>query len=62
MTIRPTLRHAVQWIAFNDDCDIGDAEHGYIISICFAADMFGIDVERIAHAVRVWRSGKECKI
>ena len=62
MQATPTLRRAVEWLALNDNEDIGNAGTGYITSVCFAADMFGVDVERIAYAVLVWRSGKECQI
>lgn len=36
--------YAIQWIADNDDSDLGDPEDGtFIISICLIADLFGMD-------------------
>jgi hypothetical protein len=62
-----TLREAVEWIANNDDVDIGDGEHGYIISICLIADLFGRWPSEIAGAVvaerdgRTWRLGRKLR-
>lgn len=35
-----SYRQAIDWIAYNDDCDIGCADDGYIISICLVADLW----------------------
>ena len=53
-----TLQEAVEWIANNDDVDIGDGETGYIISICLVADLFGRWPSEIAWAVNAEREGK----
>lgn len=49
--MRASYRIAIGWIAFNDDCNIGDEDHGYLISICLVADLFGKSQETVARAV-----------
>lgn len=46
---------AVRWIAFNDDCDLGTPDTGFIISICLVADLWreGDQVQVAADVVRV---------
>lgn len=46
-----SYRFGIKWIADNDDCDIGDEDIGYIISIMLVADMFGKTPEQVAKAV-----------
>lgn len=48
-----TLRQAIEWIANNDDLDLGSEEDGYLISIYMAADLFDREPDAIARAV--WR-------
>ncbi len=46
-------RDAVQWIASNDDQDLGDpAEGGFLVSIQLIADLFGREAETVAADVR----------
>ena len=53
-----TLQAAIEWIAYNDDVDIGDEECGYLISICLVADLFDRHPHEIAWAVKAEREGK----
>lgn len=47
------LRDAVRWIAGNDDQDLGSEEEGgFIMTIMFAADIYGKTPEEIAAMVR----------
>jgi hypothetical protein len=57
-----TLREAVEWIANNDDVDIGDDDVGYLISIYLVADLFDRQPWEIAHGVRAEREGKGWRI
>ena len=41
-------REAVQWIADNDDAELGDPdEGGYIVSVILVADLFGKDANQV---------------
>jgi hypothetical protein len=51
MTKRPGYRRAVEWIALNDDSEIGDEETGFIISIYLIADLFEKEPVEVAKAV-----------
>ena len=52
-----TLRKAIEWIANNDDVDLGSDEGGYLISVYMAADLFDRQPAEIARAVRIERQG-----
>jgi hypothetical protein len=44
---------AIQWIADNDDTDLGEPEDGiFIVSICLVADLFGKDQHIVYADVR----------
>jgi hypothetical protein len=58
----PTLKSAVQWIALNDDIDIGDDETGYITSVCLVADLFDRHPHEIAWAVGIERAGRTWRL
>ena len=52
---RASYRHAVEWIAYNDDLgspDSLDLERvsGYI-SVCIVADLFGVEAEKVVRDV-----------
>lgn len=49
-TKRPGYRETVEWIAYNDDADIGD-EGGYIVSIMMTADLWSKTPDEVARAV-----------
>lgn len=49
--IRPGYREAIRWIAYNDDVDLGNADTGWIISICLVADLWCKDQADVAKAV-----------
>jgi|GEM_PF-3821664 len=57
----PTLTEAVQWIANNDDVDIGNQGEGYLISVYLVADLFDREPWEIAHGVRAEREGQVWK-
>ena len=52
-----TLQAAVEWIANNDDQDLGNDDDGYIISVYLVADLFGRTPREIAWAVDTERRG-----
>jgi hypothetical protein len=56
-----TLREAVDWIANNDDEDIGNDDVGYLVSIYLVADLFDREPWEIAHGVRAERQGQPWK-
>lgn len=46
-------RDAVQWLANNEDQDLGDPdEGGYLVTIHFAADLFGKEAGQVYADVR----------
>lgn len=51
---RASYRAGVEWIACNDDIDLGE-DTGYIISILLLADLFGKTPEQVAAAVIRYR-------
>lgn len=53
----PSLRDAIEYIANNDDQDLGDDDTGYIISVCLVAELFGRTAREIAWAVGAERRG-----
>lgn len=57
-----TLREAVEWIANNDDVNIGSEQDGYLISVCLVADLFDREPWEIARAVRQEREGQSWKL
>lgn len=57
-----TLREAVEWIANNDDVNIGSGQDGYLISVCLVADLFDREPWEIARAVRAEREGRSWKL
>jgi len=57
---RPSYKHAVEWIALNDNAGNGDTEEeiaGYI-STALVADIFDISTERVASDVAKHRGLK----
>ena len=55
---RPSLKAAVEWIANNDDQDLGNTDAGYIISVSLVADLFDRTEEDVAIRVRRHRQGR----
>lgn len=53
---RPGFREAVEWIATEDDCDIGDVECGYIVTIVMVAHLFGKTQDEVAKSVSSYRA------
>ena len=56
----PSLRAAIDWIANNEDVDLGSEEDGYVISVYLVADLFDREPADIARAVgheRLARTG-----
>jgi hypothetical protein len=53
-----TLKAAIYWIAHNDDADLGDEAHGFILTIYLVADLFSREPHEIAWAVEAEREGK----
>jgi hypothetical protein len=49
---RPGYRETIDWIAHNDDADLGDEdEGGYIVSVVMTADLWGKSPAEVARAV-----------
>ncbi len=55
MAKRAGYREAVEWIAHNDDHDLGDEEVGYTMTVCMVADLWGKECFDVAEAVRKYR-------
>lgn len=54
--MRASYPRAIEWIAYNDDVELGDAETGFVISICLVADLFqGGDQVKVAADVAKYR-------
>jgi hypothetical protein len=54
--MRASYPRAVEWIAYNDDVELGDNETGWIVSICLVADLFqGGDQTKVATDVMKFR-------
>lgn len=51
-------RSAVQWIAGNDDEELGNDDTGYILTVCMVADLWGKEQAQVAADVLKLR-GKE---
>ena len=52
---RPGYREAIEWIALNDDIDIGSEDTGFIVSIAFVADLWQKEQSEVAAAVERYR-------
>jgi len=63
----PSLRAAVDWIANNEDVDLGSEQDGYVISVYLVADLFDREPVEIARAVgherqgMGWRLGRKAR-
>lgn len=50
---RPSYREAIRWLARNDDTEWLTEQHGIeSVSTALVADLFGIDVDRVAQDLR----------
>lgn len=49
------IKEAVEWIARNDDVDIGSPETGFIISVLLVSDLYRKTPEEIAERVIAFR-------
>ena len=60
---RASYRHAVWWIAMNDDYDLtGDEEEVFgIVSVALVADVFEVDQRKVARDVVRARQKEEKK-
>ncbi len=47
---KPGYRGFVEWIAFNDDVELG-GEGGWLVTIMMVADLFGKDADEVGVAV-----------
>ena len=57
MAKRAGIRDAVEWIARNDDSDLGCPEEGgYLISIMLTADLFGLEPNDVYNRVVRFRA------
>ena len=52
---RPGYRAAVEWIALNDDEDLSE-DHGWLITVCLVADLFGKTPDDVGAAVKRYRA------
>ncbi len=46
-----SYKQAVEWIASNDDAEIGDEDRGYIVSVHLVADLWRKEPKTVARAV-----------
>jgi hypothetical protein len=52
--MRASYRAAIEWIALNDDVDLGDIDSP-IITICLVADLWGKEAASVLAAVKTVR-------
>ena len=52
-------RAHIEWIAYNDDTNIGNDETGFIISVCMTADLYQKEQRVVAASVRACRKKTE---
>ncbi|WP_336057340.1 hypothetical protein [Nitratireductor sp. CH_MIT9313-5] len=61
---RPSYRHAIAWLAHNDDTQwLNDEDPIESVSTALVADLFGVDVERVTRDLRrfIKRTAKDAR-
>lgn len=56
---RASYRHAIEWIAENDEPTATYEELGGLISVVLVADLFGVENWKVAADVERWRNRRE---